>query len=112
MGMPLVANDLDMPLKLKALVKNQVKLTLVDTGSTHSFASSAFLKKVGIQPVPITPKKLKLPNGEVLISDQWVPRMTLWFNGYTLQADMRVLDFSAFDGILGCDWLKPYSPMQ
>jgi len=44
-------------MKLQALVKNQAMLTLVDTGSTHSFVSSAFLEKVGMQVVPTTQSK-------------------------------------------------------
>jgi len=44
----------------------------VDSGSTHSFVSSEFLAKVGITPVPTTPKQVKLPNGDILISDFWV----------------------------------------
>ena len=99
-------------LKLKAKVKNQAMLTLVDSGSTHSFVSSEFLAKVGITPVPTTPKQVKLPNGDILISDCWVPDMAWLCNGYTLHSDMRVLDFSVFDDILGYDWLKPHSPMQ
>ena len=89
----LAATDQGNAMKLKALVKNQIMLTLVDTGSTHSFVSSEFLKKVGIQFVPTTPKHVRLPNGQVLLSDQWVPNMTWWCSGHTLQADMRVLDF-------------------
>ena len=89
----LAGTDQGNAMKLKALAKNQIMLTLVDTGSTHSFVSSEFLKKVGIQFVPTTPKQVRLPNGQVLLSDQWVPNMTWWCSGHTLQADMRVLDF-------------------
>ena len=99
-------------LKLKAKVRNQAMLTLVDSGSTHSFVSSEFLSKVGIIPVPTTPKQVKLPNGDILVSDFWVPNMAWLCNGYTLHSDMRVLDFAVFDAILGYDWLKPHSHMQ
>lgn len=108
----LAGTDQGDAMKIRALVKNQVMLTLIDTGNSHSFVSSAFLERVGIKPVPTTPKQVKLANGEVLISDQWVPNMTWWCNGYTLQADMKVLDIATFDGILGYDWLKPNSPMK
>jgi len=60
-------------LKLRALVKNKVMLTLVDSGSTHSFVSAQFLQQVGIIPVPTTPTRVKLANGQMLISDHWVP---------------------------------------
>lgn len=96
-------------LRLRALVKNQIMLTLIDTGSSHSFVSATFLQRVGIHPVPTTPRQVKLANGDILISDHWVPNMPWWCNGYTLHADMRVLDISAFDCILGYDWLQPQS---
>ena len=35
-------------LKLRALVKNKVMLTLVESGSTHSFVSAQFLQQVGV----------------------------------------------------------------
>lgn len=99
-------------MKLQALVQNQTMLTLVDTGSTHTFISSAFLDRIGVKAVPTTPKQVKLANGQILISDHWIPDMAWWCNGYTLHADMRVLDISAFDAILGYDWLKLHSPMS
>ena len=108
----LVGTDHGDAMKIQALVKNQMMLTLVDTGSTHSFISAAFLDRVGIQAVPNTPKQVKLANGQVLISDQWIPNLPWLCNGFTLHADFKVLDISAFDAILGYDWLKPHSPMQ
>ena len=56
-------------LKFRALVKNKVMLTLVDSGSTHSFVSAHFLQQVGISPLPTEPTKVKLANGQVLVSD-------------------------------------------
>ena len=43
-------------LKVRALVKNQVMLTLLDSGSSHSFVSADFLNRVGIIPIPTVPK--------------------------------------------------------
>jgi len=97
--------------KLRALVKNQVMLTLVDSGSSHSFVSAAFLDRVGIVPVPTVPKQVRVANGEIMISDSYVPQFTWWCNGHTLQSDMRVLHLSAFDAIFGYDWLALHSPM-
>ena len=61
----LAGTDHGNAMRIKALVKNQVMLTLVDTGSSHSFVSSAFLDRVGIQAVPTTPKQVKLANGQI-----------------------------------------------
>lgn len=99
-------------LKLRARVKNKVMLTLVDSGSSDSFVSAQFLKEVGITPVPTISRKVKLANGQILISDHWVPKLAWWCNGYTLETDMKVLDMDAFDAILGYDWLQSHSPMN
>ena len=98
-------------MKLRSLVHNKVMLTLVDSGSTHSFVSSQFLQHVGITPLPTIPTSVKLANGQVLVSDQWVPQMEWWCDGFTLLSDMKVLDIGAFDAILGFDWLQAHSPM-
>ena len=63
-------------LKVRALVKNQVMLTLVDSGSSHSFVSADVLDRVGIILVPTVPKQVRVANGEVMISDSYVPQLT------------------------------------
>lgn len=99
-------------MRIRALVKDQVMLTLLYSGSNHSFVSEQFLLRVGIFPVPAPPKQVKVSNGEVMISDKCVLQLTWWCSGFTLHTDMRVLDLSAYDAILGYDWLKTHSPMQ
>lgn len=102
----LAGTDNGEALKVRALVKNKVMLMLVDSGSTHSFVSRSFLEKVGISSVPTAPAQVKLANGETMVTDQWVPKFDWWINGYTLQADMKVLELGVYDAILGYDWLK------
>lgn len=55
-------------MKVRALVRNKVMLILVDSGSSHSFVSQAFFKKVGISAVPMAPQQVRLANGEILIT--------------------------------------------
>ncbi|RLN03399.1 uncharacterized protein C2845_PM13G02930 [Panicum miliaceum] len=98
-------------LRLRSLVKNKVMLMLVDSGSSRTFVSSAFLQKVGISPLPAPAKSVKLANGDVLLSDQYVPKMEWWVQGYSFFTDMRVLELGAYDCILGFDWLKQFSPI-
>jgi hypothetical protein len=99
-------------LKLRALVKNKVMLTLVDSGSSHSFVSATFLKKCGITPTPMTPELVKLANGETIVTDQQVLGLSRWMQGYTFHTNMKVLNLGAFDAILGYDWLTTNSPMN
>ena len=107
----LSALDNDSCIKIRALVQNKVMLLLLDSGSTHSFVSSSFVARAGLSTVPIPPKQVKLPNGDILTCDRMVPKLTWWCQGHTLAADMRVLDMDVYDGILGYDWLQLHSPI-
>jgi len=75
-------------LQLRGRVQNKVMLTLVDSGSTNSFVSGSFLASTGLIPVSTTPKQVKLPNGQLLVSDLKVPAMEWWCQGHTLVHDM------------------------
>lgn len=46
-------------LRVRALVQNKVMLILVDSGSSHSFVSKAFLETVRCQALPTTPRQVK-----------------------------------------------------
>lgn len=71
-------------MKIRALVNNKVMLILLDNGSSHSFLSSTFLSKVGITALPTATKQVRLANGDTLLSDHWVPKLSWWANGHTL----------------------------
>ena len=98
-------------MRLRATVKNKVMLILLDSGSSHSFVNSSFLSIVGITPVPVSSKKVKLANGQILVSAAMAPDMEWWCQGHTFRTDLQVLELGAYDAILGYDWLKQHSPM-
>ena len=98
-------------MRLRATVKNKVMLILLDSGSSHSFVNSSFLSTVGITPVPVSSKKVKLANGQILVSAAIAPDMEWWCQGHTFRTDLQVLELGAYDAILGYDWLKQHSPM-
>lgn len=83
----------------------------MDSGSSHSFVSSSFVAQAGLSTATAPPRKVKLPNGNILISDKIVNQLEWWCQGHTLSGTMRVLDKGTYDAILGYDWLKPHSPM-
>jgi hypothetical protein len=99
-------------MKIRALVQNKVMLILIDSDSSHSFFSEHFVKTMGIQTLPTTPRQVKLANGQIMITDQWVPEREWRADGHTLKHDMKVLPMSSYDAILGYDWLKTHSPMD
>jgi hypothetical protein len=47
-------------------------LILVDSGSSHSFVSSAFVQSAGLPTTAMGAKKIKLANGEWLATDKKV----------------------------------------
>ena len=51
-------------MKLQTTVQNQTMLTLLDTGSSHSFVSAHFVRMAKLHTVPIAEQKVKLANGE------------------------------------------------
>lgn len=99
-------------MRLRGLVKNKVMLMLLDSGSSHTFVSSAFLAMVGLVAVPTTPRQVKLGNGDTLITDHYVPQMQWWIQGHSFTTDMLVIDMSSYDVILGYDWLVAHSPIN
>jgi hypothetical protein len=66
---------------------------------------------VGLQPFVAPPRKVKVGNGQILVTDKMVPHMEWWCQGHTLTSDMKVLALGVYDAILGYDWLKTHSPM-
>ncbi|WVZ63441.1 hypothetical protein U9M48_013075, partial [Paspalum notatum var. saurae] len=98
-------------LKLRAIVNKKVMLLLIDSGSSHSFINFAFVNTVGLSTTAAPIQQVKVANGQILLSDKIVSNLSWWCQGYTLQADMRVLEIGAYDAILGYNWLQQHSPM-
>jgi hypothetical protein len=55
--------------------------------------------------------KVKVANGQVVLSDREVKGFSWWIQGHTFQQDVRILELAAYDLILGMDWLELYNPM-
>lgn len=59
-------------IKLKTKVKDRVMLILIDSASSHSFVSSKSVQLAGLPTVSMPPRKVKLENGEWLVTDKQV----------------------------------------
>lgn len=99
-------------IKLKTRVKNKVMLILIDSGSSHSFISKQFVELAKLPTVPMTARKVKLANGDSIVTDRMVHHLQWFCQGSTLTTDMVVLDMHPYDAILGFDWLQAHSPMH
>ena len=98
-------------IKLKARVQDKVMLILVDSGSSHSFISYQFVALAKLPTVSTQARKVKLANGEWMITNKKVQELSWYCQGHTLSTDMVVLDMNPYDAILGFDWLQSNSPM-
>jgi hypothetical protein len=103
--------DANGSMRVRARSRKQLMLILVDSGSSATFISSVMVKKLGLVPTNCKPVKVKVVNGEMLISDSYVPHVEWSANEHLYKIDMRVLDLDVFDAILGYDWLRVHSPM-
>jgi len=84
----------------------------LDLESSHSFVSSHFVTLDNLHIIPISPKRVKLPNGQRLTASAQVQNLQWYIRGHTLSSDMLVLDMGPYDAILGHDYLKLHSPIE
>jgi hypothetical protein len=59
-------------MRIRALVHNKVMLILVDSGSFHSFVSASFVQHARIQHSSAKSLRVRVANGEILISDKYI----------------------------------------
>jgi hypothetical protein len=84
---------------------------LIDSSSSHSFLNASMLHKVDCVVTTAACMKVKVANGQVVLSDREVKGFSWWIQGHTFQQDVRILELAAYNLILGMDWLELYNPM-
>ena len=84
---------------------------LVDSGSSSSFLSTQLAAKLsGLCPLQ-KPISVQVAGGGKLSCDSFLPQ-ALWFIGdLAFHSDLKVLPLTAYDMIIGMDWLEKFSPM-
>nr|XP_034569779.1 uncharacterized protein LOC117834275 [Setaria viridis] len=99
-------------LYLLGMLQGHMIRILVDSGSSHTFISEQLASQlVGIVPVQ-APLSVKVANGQQLSCLHHIPDAVWSSNGLDFQSDMKLLPLSAYDVILGIDWLEQFSPMK
>jgi hypothetical protein len=99
-------------MRIRALIQNQVLVMLVDSGSSSSFVSQRMVDQLALSTEVVSPVRVKVANGEFMLSSKRVAALEWWVEGHTYASNMRILDLEAYDAILGYDWLKSHSPME
>ncbi|KAL0543836.1 hypothetical protein IC582_018941 [Cucumis melo] len=81
-------------------------LVLFDSGSSHSFISSAFVSHARLEVEPLHHVlSVSTPSGECLLSKEKVKACQIELVGHVIEVTLIVLDMLDFDVILGMDWL-------
>lgn len=99
-------------IRLQSLIHNQVALQLMDSGSSHTFLSEHMTSRVPCVLLDIPPIEVKVANGQVIHCNKLAKNVTWLIQGQTFYTDALVLPFSAYDMVLGMDWLEKFSPMN
>ncbi|KAA0061624.1 ty3-gypsy retrotransposon protein [Cucumis melo var. makuwa] len=81
-------------------------LVLFDSGSSHSFISSAFVLHARLEVEPLHHVlSVSTPSGECMLSKEKVNACQIEIAGHVIEVTLLVLDMLDFDVILGMDWL-------
>ncbi|KAL0553911.1 hypothetical protein IC582_007815 [Cucumis melo] len=81
-------------------------LVLFDSGSSHSFISSAFVSHARLEVEPLHHVlSVSTPSGECMLSKEKVKACQIEITGHVIEVTLIVLDMLDFDVILGMDWL-------
>ncbi|GMN29116.1 hypothetical protein TIFTF001_044318 [Ficus carica] len=92
------------------VVNNQYANVLFDTGASHSFVSSIFAKRLGIDKDILSQGfTTTLPSGEVMMSTHWLRAVPVRIVDRELYSNLIVLEMFDYDLILGMDFLGKYN---
>jgi hypothetical protein len=90
-------------LQLKALVKNQALVVLIDSGSSHTFLNSSISCKMKLTQTHIRLMYVTVANGETLACHSEVQNFVWWCQGHIFIVDAKVIETRAYDLVLSMD---------
>ncbi|XP_028088483.1 uncharacterized protein LOC114289046 [Camellia sinensis] len=101
--------DVDNPsvIQCMLILMNSWVKVLFDSGASHSFISTACVTSLGLEPETLEIAiSVALPLGGQTRVNLVCKSCELEISGSYLICDLRVMDMSDFDVILGMDWLS------
>jgi hypothetical protein len=99
-------------MRIRAVVQKQVMVMLVDSVSSTSFICEHMVQKLALSVYPCSPVNVNVANGASMVCHKMVKKLEWWANGHFYHTYMRVLPISAFEAILGYDWLQDHNLME
>nr|XP_017233536.1 PREDICTED: uncharacterized protein LOC108207610 [Daucus carota subsp. sativus] len=98
-------------INLEGCMRGEKVHMLVDTGSTMTFINSKLLERMNVEKMSCDTITVKLADGRTVRSNFYVPRVKWKIQQYEFTFDMRIIEISGWDVILGVDWMEQYSPI-
>ena len=95
-------------LTLRGKVGRNIFTFLIDSGASRNFVNN----KKGLRTKPISPIRVKLADGDLIVTNKAVViDYTLSNISKSFQDEFLVVPLGSFDAILGQQWLKRYNPL-
>jgi hypothetical protein len=98
-------------MKLQVCVKGMMLVTLVDTGSTHTFIKEGLLLQLGLSVTPWEGLSVKVANGERVTSGGVCRATYMDIDSEYFSTDLYILPLDDFDIVLGIQWLHTLGPI-
>ncbi|KAI9161285.1 hypothetical protein LWI28_016023 [Acer negundo] len=90
-------------------ISEHLAFVLFDSGSTHSFVSHTFARKIDCVPDMLKTKLcVATLSGESLYAKEFLKSCRIQIESKVLEADLIILDMRDLDIIFGMDWLSAY----
>jgi hypothetical protein len=99
-------------IRLQGSIAGLPAILLIDSGSSSSFISSKLASQLPHIQWVFQSAQVQIVGGEFLQSTCTLQSVPWSVEPCTFCSNFRVLGLSAFDAIVGVDWLQSFSPMQ
>jgi hypothetical protein len=107
----IIGNPTPKTIRIVGMIKNHKVIILIDSGSTHNFCDQEKVKEIGIQLVGHESIKVKVANGDEIVSPGKCKNTKVKLQGYTFVVDLYVLPLAGCDIVLGIQWLRTLGPI-
>ena len=96
---------------LTGSVRNHPARVLIDSGATHNFVATSFVRKSGVPTRPTCITKVHLADGSTNATGRLCVGLTVDLPPYSFTSDFLVTDLGNYDVILGMPWLQQENPL-
>jgi Retroviral aspartyl protease len=84
---------------------------MLDSGSIHSFISPIIMQILSLRTISSSPLIVITASGTKLSTSQTCAQLLITLQSHIFMVDLRVLQGTAHDIILGMDWIKSHYPL-